>query len=312
MSLRTTADKNNRVTLIDKISKLKEERNAVILVHNYQPGEIQDIGDFIGDSLGLSRIAAQTDADVIVFCGVLFMAETASILCPNKTVLLPDINAGCPMADMATAERLRQKKSEMPNASVVCYVNSTAEVKAESDVCCTSANAVEVIASLDAEEILFVPDQHLGHYASTQTNKNIVLWPGFCPSHMLIQPDHIIQLKQQHPQAKVIVHPECRHNIIALTDETLSTSGMCRYAQKSDAREIVVGTEIGIIHRLKKENPGKTFIPAYKGTICPDMKLTTLEKVARALETLSPEIKVPEDIRLRAKASVDKMLAVSK
>ena len=301
---------NSHTELIKKIAKLKKKRSAVILVHNYQPGEIQDIGDFVGDSLGLSRKAAQTDANVIVFCGVHFMAETASILCPNKTVLLPDINAGCPMADMITAERLRQKKAELSNARVVCYINSSAEVKAESDACCTSANAVQVIESLNTEEILFVPDQYLGHYASTQTPKKIALWPGYCPTHMRIQPKHIIHLKQQYPKAKVIIHPECRPDIIALADETLSTGGLCRYAQKSSVREIIVGTEIGIIHRLKKENPDKKFIPAHERAICPDMKLMTLEKVMWSLENMSPEVKVPEETRIKAKIAVEKMLDV--
>jgi quinolinate synthase len=296
--------------LVEKISALKKKRNAVILVHNYQLGEVQDIADFVGDSLDLSQRAAETDADVIVFCGVHFMAETASILCPDKVVLLPDINAGCPMADMITAERLRAKKKEHPQAVVVCYINSSAEVKAESDICCTSANAVEVVESLDAREILFIPDQYLGHYVSARTGKKMILWPGFCPTHVRIKPERIKKLKQEYPKAKVVVHPECRPEVIALADEVASTSGMCRYARRDEVREMVVGTEVGIIHRLRKENPGKRFIPVSEQAICPDMKLITLEKVLRSLEEMSPEVKVPEGIRLKAKAAVDKMLLV--
>jgi len=235
--------------LAGKISVLKKRRNAVILVHNYQLGEVQDIGDFIGDSLELSQNAAKTAADVIVFCGVHFMAETASILCPDKVVLLPDANAGCPMANMITAERLRVKKKEHPQAVVVCYINSSAEVKAESDICCTSANAVEIVESLGAREILFIPDQYLGHYVSARTGKKMILWPGFCPTHVRITPERIQELRQEYPQAKVVVHPECRPEVIALADEAASTSGMCRYARRDDVREMVVGTEVGIIHR---------------------------------------------------------------
>ena len=303
---------NRDVELVEKILSLKKKRNAVILVHNYQLGEVQDIADFMGDSLGLSQNAAKTDAEVIVFCGVHFMAETASILCPDKVVLLPDMNAGCPMADMITAEELRKKKGEFPNATVVCYVNSSAEVKAESDVCCTSANAVEVVESVDAQEILFIPDQYLGHYASTKTDKKIILWPGFCPTHVRILPEHITQMRKEYPQAKVVVHPECRPDVIALADEVLSTGGMRRFARETDAREIIVGTEIGILHRLRKENPGKKFIPATEQAVCPQMKLITLEKVLWSLEEMAPEVKVPEKIHLRAKSAVDKMLEVGR
>ena len=303
---------NKDTDLVEKILNLKKKRNAVILAHNYQPGEVQDIADFVGDSLGLSQNAAKTDAGVIVFCGVHFMAETAAILCPDKTVLLPDINAGCPMADMITAERLKKKKEEFPNATVVCYVNSTAEVKAESDICCTSANALDVVESLDAQEILFVPDQYLGHYISTQTDKKMILWPGYCPIHVIIRPEHIEQLRQEHPQARVVVHPECRPEVIALADEVLSTGGMCRYARRSEVKEVIVGTEVGIIHRLKKENPGKNFFPVSDKAICPNMKLITLEKVLWSLEDMTPEVKVPEEIRLKAKEAVDRMLEIGR
>lgn len=296
--------------LIEKILQLKRQRKAVILAHNYQLGEVQDIADFVGDSLELSQKAAETDAEVIVFCGVHFMAETASILCPDKVVLLPDIQAGCPMADMVTAEKLRQRKRELPDAAVVCYINSSAEVKAESDICCTSANAVKVIESLESKEILFVPDQYLGHYISTKTNKKMVLWPGFCPTHARIQPEDIAKLKREYPQAKAIVHPECRPEVIALADEVLSTGGMCRFARKTEAEEIIVGTEMGIIYRLKKENPGKKFIPVSEQAVCPRMKLITLESVLWSLQEMTPEVKVPEAIRLRAKVAVDKMLKI--
>jgi quinolinate synthase len=301
---------NRDAELVEKISALRKRRNAVILAHNYQLGEVQDIADFVGDSLDLSQRAAETDADVIVFCGVHFMAETASILCPDKVILLPDRNAGCPMADMITAERLRAKKREHPQAVVVCYINSSAEVKAESDICCTSANAVRVVQSLDAREILFVPDQYLGDYISARTGKKMILWPGFCPTHVRIKPERIRELKREYPQARVVVHPECRPEVIALADEVLSTSGMCRYAQRDEVREMIVGTEVGIIHRLKKENPGKRFIPISEQAICPNMKLITLEKVLWSLEEMSPEVKVPEEVRLRAKAAVDKMLKI--
>jgi quinolinate synthase len=302
--------KHKDAGLVERISVLRKKRNAVILVHNYQLGEVQDIADFVGDSLELSRNAAKTTADVIVFCGVHFMAETASIICPHKVVLLPDVNAGCPMADMITPERLRAKKKEHPQAAVVCYVNSSAAVKAESDICCTSTNAVEVVESLDAPEILFIPDQYLGHYVSTRTDRKLILWPGFCPTHVRIKPERIKELKQEYPQAKVVVHPECRPEVIALADEVSSTSGMCRYARRDEVREMIVGTETGIIHRLKKENPGKRFIPVSEQAICPNMKLTTLEKVVWSLEEMSPEVKVSEEIRLRAIAAVDKMLRV--
>ncbi|OGO19921.1 MAG: quinolinate synthase [Chloroflexi bacterium RBG_16_50_9] len=298
--------------LSDKILRLKKARNAIILAHNYQRDEVQDLGDFVGDSLELSQAAAKTSADVIVFCGVHFMAETASILCPDKTVLLPDIHSGCPMANMITAEKLIARKRELPGAAVVCYVNSSADVKAESDICCTSANAVKVVESVDADEVLFIPDQYLGHYVSTRTHKQIVLWPGYCPTHVRIQPEDITGLKARYPGARVLVHPECRPEVIALADEVLSTGGMIRFARETDAKEIIVGTEVGIIHRLSKENPGKSFIPVSQKAVCPNMKLITLEKVLWSLEDMAPEVKVPEDIRVRARTAVDKMLKIGR
>ena len=303
---------NREAETIEKILSLKRKRDGIILAHNYQLGEVQDIADFVGDSLELSQNAAKTDANVIVFCGVHFMAETASILCPDKTVLLPDMDAGCPMANMITAERLREKKKEYPKAKVVCYINSSAEVKAESDVCCTSANAIKVIESLAAEEVLFVPDQYLGHYVSTKTDKKMILWPGYCPTHVRIQPEHITKRRQEYPQAKVVVHPECKPEVIALADEVLSTGGMIRFAKRQEVEEMIVGTEIGMIHRLRKENPGKRFIPVSEQAVCPNMKLITLEKVLWSLEEMAPEVKVPEKTRLKAKAAVDKMLEVGR
>ena len=298
--------------LTEKILKLKKKRNAVILAHNYQLGEIQDIADFVGDSLDLSQNAAKTDASVIVFCGVHFMAETASILCPDKAVLLPDKHAGCPMANMITAPQLRARKKEHPKATVVCYINSSAAVKAESYICCTSANAAGVVESVNAKEIIFVPDQYLGHYISTKTGKKMILWPGFCPTHARIMPEYIIKLRHEYPEAKVVVHPECRPDVIALADEVLSTSGMIRFTRREDVQEMIVGTEMGIIYRLKKENPGKKFIPVSEQAICPNMKLITLEKILWSLEEMAPEVKVPEKIRLKAKAAVDRMLAVGR
>jgi quinolinate synthase len=294
----------------ERILALREERNAVILSHNYQRGEVQDIADFVGDSLELSQKAAATDADVIVFCGVHFMAETASIICPDRTVLLPDAGAGCPMANMITAAQLVAKKKEMPGITVVTYINSSAAVKAESDYCCTSANGVRVVQSLPPGEILFVPDQYLGDYISRRTGREMALWPGYCPTHVNILPEDIIKARREHPRARVVVHPECRPDVIALADEALSTSGMVRYAGRPDVPELIIGTEVDIIHRLKKENPGKQFYPASAKAVCPNMKKITLEKVLATLETMEPEVKVPEDIRVRALVPVDRMLAI--
>lgn len=300
--------KTERSSLEERILKLKEERNAIILAHNYQLGEVQDIADFVGDSLELSQNAAKTGAEVIVFCGVHFMAETASILCPDKIVLLPDMHAGCPMADMVTAESLRQKKKEHPGAVVVAYVNTTAEVKAETDICCTSANGVELVQRLDAKEILFIPDQYLGQYVSSRTGKEMILWPGYCPTHARIQSGDILRLKREYPQAEVMVHPECRPEVIEVADVVKSTSGMCRHASETGAKEIIVGTEVGIIHRLRKENPDKLFIPVSEQAVCPRMKLIALENILWSLEDMAPQVKVPEDIRIRAKAAVDRMI----
>jgi quinolinate synthase len=296
--------------LVEKILKLKSRRKAIILAHNYELSEVQDVADFVGDSLELSQTAAKTDADVIVFCGVHFMAETASILCPQKIVLFPDMDAGCPMANMINAAQLIARKKELPGYAVVCYVNSSAEVKAEADVCCTSANAAKVVNSINSDNILFVPDQYLGRYVSTKTAKKMAFWPGYCPTHARIRPEDIIRAKTEFPQAKVMVHPECRPETIALADEVLSTGGMLRYVRSSLARETIVGTEMGIIHRLRKENPGRIFIPVSELAICPRIKLITLEKILWSLEEMSPEVKVPEPVRMKAKKSVDRMLEI--
>lgn len=297
--------------LLEKIQKLKDEHRAVILAHNYQPGEIQDLADFTGDSLGLSIKAAKTDADVIVFCGVQFMAETAAILSPEKTILLPDRFAGCPMADMITAEQLRQLKQEHPNALVVCYVNSSAEVKAESDYCCTSANAVEVVNSLPEDRrIIFVPDQHLGRFAAERSGRDIVLWPGYCATHVVITEDNIKSAKAKYPDAIVMTHPECTEPVKELSDEMFSTNQMLKFAARSTAKRFIIATEIGIIHALKKENPNAQFIAASEMAICPDMKKITLEKVVWALENMQYKISVSELIREKAKKALDKMVEI--
>ncbi|MEI6126199.1 MAG: quinolinate synthase NadA [Pseudomonadota bacterium] len=298
--------------LIKKIRQLKEKRNAVILAHNYQRDEVQAIADFTGDSLALSRTAAKTTAEVIVFCGVHFMAETASILSPHKTVLMPDPDAGCPMADMITADELRELKKQHPKAVVVTYVNSSAEVKAETDICCTSSNAVKVIESLkDAEEIICVPDKYLGAYISKKTGRNLILWHGYCPTHVRIQPEDIQRQKLAHPTAKVVAHPECTPAVLDFADAVLSTEGICQYAKASDAEEIIFATEIGVLYRLKKENQGKTFHPASDAASCPNMKKTTLEKILWSLEGMVTEVRVPEDIRQRARKAVERMVDIA-
>jgi quinolinate synthase len=295
--------------LIKQIEKLKAERGAVILAHNYQPGEIQDLADFTGDSLGLSIQASETDADVIGFCGVRFMAETAAILSPEKTVLLPEKSAGCPMADMITAEQLRQLKQENPDALVVCYVNSSAEVKAESDYCCTSANAVEVVNSLpEGKRILFVPDQHLGQFAAERTGRELVLWPGYCTTHVLITTDDINAARAKYPDAIVLTHPECTEPVKEASDELLSTGQMLKFAAKSTAKRYIIATEIGIIHALKKQNPEAEFFPATERAICPNMKKITLDKVIGSLQEMQYKITVPETISIKAKKSLDRMV----
>ncbi len=296
--------------LIEKIEELRYELKAIILAHNYQREEIQDIADILGDSLGLSQDAARADAGVIIFCGVHFMAESAAILSPEKTVILPCPDAGCPLADMVTPEALRQKKAEHPEATVVCYVNSSAETKAESDICCTSANAVRVVNSVQEDTVLFIPDKNLGHFASQHTNKKVILWEGYCPIHHWVTPEEVIKARQAHPRAAVVVHPECQPEVIKLADHVCSTSGMISYAKKVNTDELIIGTEIGMLHRLRKEVPEKRFYIASPRLICPNMKKTSLTSVLTALENLSLVIKVTEPIRQRAKLALDRMLAI--
>lgn len=298
------------VDIVKRIQKIKKERKAVILVHNYQLPEVQDIADYLGDSLGLSIQASRTDAEVIVFCGVYFMAETAKILSPDKTVLIPDKQAGCPMADMIDRRQLSALKVQHPQAKVLCYVNTPAEVKAECDLCCTSANAVRMAreALKDGKEVIFVPDKYLADYVSVQTGSNFIAWQGYCPAHIKILPEDIVRQKKLHPGAKVIVHPECTPQVIKLADEALSTEGMCRYAKESNAKEIIVGTEIGMLNRLKKDNPDKQFYPASELAVCPNMKLTTLEKVLWSLENMDFKIELPSGIISQARQPISRML----
>jgi quinolinate synthase len=295
--------------LQEEIKKLKKKRNAVILVHNYQLPEVQDVADFRGDSLELSRIAAKTEAKVIIFCGVHFMAETASILCPDKLVLMPDVTAGCPMANMITAAELKKLKEQYPQAGVVGYVNTSAEVKAELDYCCTSTNAVKVVEALkDYKEIIFVPDKYLADFVSRKTGRKLISWNGYCPTHVKILPEHIKKEKAFHPFAKAIVHPECLPSVVALADAALSTSQMAKFARETEAKEMIVGTEVGIIYRLKKDNPHKEFYPATEAAVCPNMKRTTQEKIIWALEELKHEVRVPDEIRKRALKAINRML----
>ncbi len=297
--------------LLEKIKTLKKHRNAVILAHNYQPGDIQDIADFTGDSLGLSVQASQTDAEVIVFCGVLFMAETAAILSPHKTVLLPDKHAGCPMADMINAQQLRELKDRHPDALVVCYVNSTAEVKALSDYCCTSGNALELTQALpDDHDIIFVPDKNLGGFIAERTGRDMILWPGYCSTHIRILPADILAARKEHPNARLLAHPECNPDVRAIADELLSTGQMLKFAKTSGVNEFIIATENGIIHSLQKQNPDKRFYPVTEKAICPNMKKISLEKVAWALEDMDCRVTVPEPVCTQAKRSLDRMLEV--
>jgi quinolinate synthase len=299
--------------LTQKILKLKKEKKAVILAHNYQRPEIQEIADYVGDSIELSRKAMQEkDAEFLVFSAVDFMAESAAILNPTKKVLLPCLGARCPMAQMLTVDEIKRAKALYPDAPVVLYVNTLASSKAYCDICCTSANAVEVIKSLDADTILFGPDRNLGEYVAEKTGKTIIPIPewGFCPTHLLFQPEDVKVLKMQHPDATVMAHPECSADMRKVADFIGSTSKMCRYAQESNAKTFIVGTEEGIMHRLKKENPNKEFILAYEGAVCPNMKLTTLDRLYASLKEEKNIIKVPEPIAKKARASLERMFEV--
>ena len=293
------------------IKKLLQDKNAILLAHNYQPPEIQDVADLCGDSLELSIKAAQTDADIIVFCGVHFMAETASILSPHKTVLLPRLDAGCLMADMIEPEALQAMRDKLPPMPVVTYVNSTAAVKALSTICCTSANVVDVVNSLDETEMLLAPDRNLAMYAASQTNKKIHVWDGYCPTHEWLKPADVARAKAEHPDAVFMAHPECRPEILEIADVIRSTSGMLRYARETEARAFIVGTEIGLLYPLQQQNPGKEFYPASTKMTCKNMKKISLEDIIRSLENMEGDVKVPADIRRKAIQAVQRMVDLS-
>ncbi len=294
----------------ERILRLKEKKKAIILAHNYQTGDVQDIADFVGDSLDLSIKASKVEEDVIVFCGVHFMAETAVILSPEKTILIPDADAGCPMADMITAEELRAWKKVNPGIDVVCYVNTSAAVKAECDICCTSANAKKVVASLKGDKVLFAPDKNLGAYIVRGSKKKIIPWDGYCYVHNNILPKHVREKKKRYPKAEVWVHPECRPEVIDLADRVFSTGGMVKEARKTSLDEVIIGTEAGMIYRLEKENPGKRFYPVKDNAICSNMKKITLEKVLISMENMAPKVEVSADISRRAKGAIEKMVSL--
>jgi len=294
----------------ERINELKRDRKATILAHNYQLPEVQDVADYIGDSLGLSQKAAEVETEVIVFCGVHFMAETASILAPQKTILIPEINAGCPMADMVQASELRDWKKNYPGRKVVCYVNTTAEVKAECDICCTSSNAVKVVNSLGEDEILFVPDKNLAAYVARETKKKIIAWDGYCYIHNKILAKDVREKRALYPEAEVWVHPECRPEVIDLADKVLSTGQMVKEAKATAKKEIILGTEAGIIYRLEKENPGKNFYPAKELALCSNMKKINLKKVLTSLEEMIYRVEVPLEIRLRARGAIERMVKI--
>lgn len=301
----------NQEVIAEKIRRLAGEKNAIILAHNYQRPEIQEIADMTGDSLELSIRAARTDADVIVFCGVHFMAETASIVSPDKAVILPQEDAGCPMADMITVEALEARLKELGEIPVVTYVNSSAAVKACSTICCTSANVVAVVNSLSEDELLMTPDRNLACYAASKTDKKIHHWDGYCPVHDRLSPQDVLSAKETHPEALFMAHPECRPEVLALADAVLSTSGMLKFAQDSDADALIVGTEEGLLYPLRQRAPDKQFFPASEDMICEEMKKTTLADVLRALETMTHEVRVPREIREKAVRAVDRMLKLS-
>lgn len=301
----------NKQELIDNIAELKKKRNAVIVAHNYQIDDVQEIADVVGDSFALSRYCASSPHDVIVFCGVHFMAESAKLLSPEKTVLLPEIDAGCPMAEMVTAEALKEAKKQHPNAAVVCYINSTAEVKAECDICCTSSNALKVIRSLKQEEILFVPDCNLGSYVAKMVpEKRIILWKGFCATHHKIKTDDVKKVRELHPDALLLVHPECRPEVVELADFAGSTKQIIDYAALSTAKKLIIGTEMGVMYKLKKDSPDKQFYLLSSGLVCPNMKKTSLQSVYEALRDLKHDIRLDEQLMHWARIPLDRMLQV--
>ena len=294
-----------------EIQKLKTKGNAVILAHNYQLDEVQEVADYVGDSFYLSKIAASIEQDVIVFCGVQFMAETAKILSPQKVVLLPEQDAGCPLADMITAQGLRELKAKHPGVPVVCYVNSSAEVKAESDVCCTSANALRVVASLPEKKVIFVPDENLGDYVAKQLpHKELILWKGHCITHAKVKPDNVKLVREQYPNAQVLIHPECHPSVVALADFVGSTSEIIEYAKQSEAKTFVIGTEVGVVSYLKMQLPHKEFLLLHSGLVCPNMKKTRLESVYKALLNKQYEVQVPDNLASQARQTLERMLAV--
>lgn len=294
-----------------KLLHLKEEKDAVILAHNYQPGEVQDVADFVGDSLDLSQTAARVNAQTIVFCGVHFMAESASLLAPDKTVILPEYLAGCPLANMVTVEQLKEARAKYPGVPVVTYINSSAAVKAESDICCTSSNAIAIVNSLEANRVLFVPDQNLANYVAQHTDKEIIPWQGYCITHHRVTANDVEEARQNYPGATVMVHPECPPEVSATADKVFSTGGMVRYAAEAAEKLFIVGTEMGLIYRLQKENPHKEFKLLSPGLICPNMKYTSLQKVVSSLENMETVITVPEDIRYEAAKSLQLMMEAS-
>ena len=296
--------------LRERLKVLKKERNAIILAHYYQRDEIQEVADFRGDSFLLAQKAAETDAEVIVFCGVHFMGESAKILAPNKKVIIPDERAGCPMADMVNVEGLRKLKEQHPNAKVVTYINSSAEIKAETDICCTSANAVKVIQSLDAEEIIWVPDKNLGHYVQQHTDKKMIIWEGYCNTHDMLTIKDVVEMRAKYPDAEFVVHPECRPEVVEMGDFVGSTTAILEYCKKSDRKQFIVGTEDGTGYQLRVDSPDKTFHFATKFLVCPNMKVNNLKKLVKALDTMKPEIYVPPAVADRARLSLERMLQV--
>lgn len=296
--------------IIEKINRLKKEKNAIIVAHYYQLGETQDIADYVGDALGMTRFAADSDASVIIVGGVTCMAETIKLACPEKTVILPDLNAGCTLSNMISLKRLPTRKEQYPNATVVCYINTTPEVKTEVDICYGEDEAVDIIKELPIDkEIMFIPDQYMGDFVATQTNRELILWPGYCSPIVKIRAEDVKSRKEEHPDAEVVAHIECIPQVKLLADLVTSTNGMVRFAKETDAKEIIVATEVGIIHHLQKENPDKTFIAASELGECATMKLVTQETILWSLENLGPAIEIPEDIREKAKPVVDAMLA---
>ncbi|HEU4963405.1 MAG TPA: quinolinate synthase NadA [Bacilli bacterium] len=308
--LAVAPNKEKAQALKERLLQLKKERNAIILAHYYMRAEVQEVADYIGDSFGLAQKAKTTDADVILFCGVHFMAESAKILNPEKVVLMPDERSGCPMADMVTGEGLRKLKEQHPNAKVVAYVNTSAEVKAETDICCTSSNALKVINSVESDEIIWVPDKNLGHYVSQFTDKKMIIWQGYCNTHDLLTPEEVLALKEQYPDAPIVVHPECRPEVVELGDYVGSTTGILKYCRESDFKDYIVATEEGVRYMLEKESPEKNFHFASRFMVCPNMKVHNVKKMVRALETLEPQIEVDPAVAEKARRSLERMLEV--